>query len=239
VGETVRLCKMNLAIHGLAGDIRQSNTYYEDVHNSVGRFDFVAANPPFNVDKVDKERIARAVGEILAAIGEDPGRAGLQETPARVARMYEEVCAGLVTDPGAFLRHTFKEEHHELVILKDIPFYSLCEHHLLPFMGAAHVAYLPKGRLVGISKLARVVDAFARRPQVQERLTSQIADLLLEKLQPLGVAVLLEATHTCMTMRGVQKPGAVMITSAIRGIFRENHAARDEVWAHFQRRRSL
>jgi GTP cyclohydrolase I len=181
---------------------------------------------------VDKGRIERAVRELLLGMGEDPDRPGLSQTPERVARMYEEVCSGLRQNPAKFLRITFDEDHNELVLLKDIPFYSLCEHHLLPFMGQAHVAYLPKGRIVGISKLARVLESFARRPQVQERLTSQVADLLMDKLDPLGVAVMIQATHTCMTMRGVQKPGAIMVTSAIRGIFRTNHAARDEVWAH-------
>ena len=181
---------------------------------------------------MDTARIQNAVREILLAIGEDPDRDGLRRTPERIARMYEEICSGLTEDPEQFLKVTFAEKHNELVVLKDIPFYSLCEHHLLPFMGQAHVAYLPKGRIVGVSKLARVLETFARRPQVQERLTSQVADMLMATLKPLGVAVMIQATHTCMTMRGVQKPGAVMVTSAIRGIFRTNHAARDEVWAH-------
>jgi GTP cyclohydrolase IA len=182
--------------------------------------------------RVDKLRIEKAVRAILIAMGEDPNRDGLRKTPERIGRLYEEICYGLHEDPAKYLEVTFAEKHRELVLLKDVPFYSLCEHHLLPFMGQAHIAYLPKGRIVGISKLARVLDVFARRPQVQERLTSQIADLIMDKLKPLGVAVMIQATHTCMTMRGIQKPGSVMVTSAIRGHFRKNHAARDEVWAH-------
>ena len=188
---------------------------------------------------MDKPRIEKAVREILAAIGEDAAREGLRDTPARIGRMFEEVLAGRQKDPAKHLETVFDESHTELVILKEIPFYSLCEHHMLPFMGKAHIAYLPNGHIVGLSKLARVVEDFARRLQVQERLTSQIADLLMEKLQPRGVAVLIEATHTCMTMRGVQKPGAVMVTSAIRGFFVTDHAARDEVWAHFYHRHEL
>ncbi len=181
---------------------------------------------------MDKPRIEKAVREILLAMGEDPDRDGLKKTPERIGRLYEEICYGLHVDPAKYLQVTFDENHNELVLLKDVPFYSLCEHHLLPFMGQAHIAYLPRGKIVGISKLARVLEVFARRPQVQERLTSQIADLMMEKLKPLGVAVMIQATHTCMTMRGIQKPGSVMVTSAIRGLFRTNHAARDEVWAH-------
>jgi GTP cyclohydrolase I len=188
---------------------------------------------------VDKPRIEKAVREILAAMGEDPQRDGLKETPSRVARMYEEVLVGRDTDPGLHLEKTFEEEHNEVVVLKEIPFFSMCEHHLLPFHGKAHVAYLPKGKIVGLSKLARLVEGFARRLQVQERLTCQIADTLMSKIDARGVAVLLEATHTCMTMRGVQKAGSVMVTSAIRGHFVTDHAARDEVWAHFYNRHSL
>lgn len=188
---------------------------------------------------MDQGRIEKAVREILIAIGEDPDRPGLRETPRRTARMYEEVLAGLNTDPGKHLCKTFKEEHNEIVILKEIPFFSMCEHHLLPFCGKAHIAYLPNGKLVGLSKLARLVEGFARRLQVQERLTCQIADTLMAKIEPRGVAVLLEATHTCMTMRGVQKPGSIMVTSAIRGYFVTDHAARDEVWAHFYHRHKL
>lgn len=189
--------------------------------------------------QVDHARIEKAVRELLAAAGEDPGREGLRDTPSRIARMYEEVLSGRGEDPAKHLEVTFDESHTELVILKEIPFYSMCEHHMLPFMGKAHVAYLPNGHIVGLSKLARVVESFARRLQVQERLTSQIADLLMEKLDAKGVAVLLEASHTCMTMRGVRKQGSVMVTSAIRGIFTKDHAARDEVFTHFYHKHEL
>ena len=180
---------------------------------------------------VDGPRIAAAVREILLALGEDPERDGLRETPARVARMYDEVFAGLHADPAAQLNVTFAEEHREMIILRDIPFASFCEHHLLPFTGHAHIGYIPNGRIVGLSKLARVVEGYARRPQIQERLTSAIADALLRTLRPDGVAVLIEATHTCMTIRGVQKPGATMVTSAVRGGFRERAATRAEFFA--------
>jgi GTP cyclohydrolase I len=177
---------------------------------------------------IDQERIARAVREIIAAIGEDPGREGLLETPERIGRLYAELFSGLALDPQDVLRRSFDEDHKEMVILKDIPFYSLCEHHFLPFHGAAHVGYVPEGRIVGVSKLARVVDILARRPQLQERLTSQVADSIMEGLHPDGVAVVIEAEHLCMTMRGVQKPGARMITSAIRGGFRRRGVTRSE-----------
>jgi len=188
---------------------------------------------------VDKARIEKAVKEILEAVGEDPNRDGLKETPSRVARMYEEILTGMNSDPGEHLSKIFAEDHNEIVVLKSIPFYSLCEHHMMPFQGKAHIAYLPNGKIVGLSKLARLVEGFARRLQVQERLTSQIADTLMQKIDARGVAVLLEATHSCMTMRGVQKPGSVMVTSAIRGHFITDHAARDEVWAHFYNRHEL
>jgi GTP cyclohydrolase I len=188
---------------------------------------------------MDLPRIEAAVREILLAIGEDPDRDGLRETPARVARMYAEVFAGLAVDPQAVPPVTFPEEHHEMVILRDIPFASFCEHHLLPFTGMAHIGYIPNGRIIGLSKLARLVETFARRPQVQERMTSAIADTLMETLQPDGVAVLIEASHTCMTIRGVQKPGATMVTSAVRGGFRNRSATRAEFFAligHAERR---
>jgi GTP cyclohydrolase IA len=188
---------------------------------------------------VDQQRIQKAVREILSAIGEDPDRDGLKETPARVARMYEEILVGMQNEPGEHLSTTFDETYNEIVVLKEIPFYSMCEHHMMPFNGKAHVAYLPNGKIVGLSKLARLVEGFARRLQVQERLTCQIADTLMSTINARGVAVLLEATHTCMTMRGVQKPGSVMVTSAIRGHFVTDHAARDEVWAHFYNRHEL
>jgi len=178
---------------------------------------------------IDLEKIQRAATMILEAIGEDPQREGLRDTPARKARMYAEVFSGLHQTPGEKIRTVFTEDYDEIVLVKDIPFSSMCEHHLLPFTGRAHTAYLPDGKVLGISKLARVVDLYARRPQVQERLTNQIADLIEEIAQPRGVAVVLEATHTCMTIRGVRKPGSSVITSAVRGLFRKNAATRGEV----------
>jgi GTP cyclohydrolase IA len=178
---------------------------------------------------VDLERIERAVREILSAVGEDPQREGLLRTPHRVARAYAELMAGLNEDPRVHLRTVFHERYDEVVLLRDIEFHSLCEHHLLPFTGRAHVAYLPDGKVVGLSKLARLVEGYARRPQVQERLTTQIADALWEELSPIGAACIIEATHTCMTIRGVKKPGSTMVTSALRGIFQENPASRAEV----------
>lgn len=176
---------------------------------------------------VDLERIERAVHEILLAIGEDPTRPGLRETPQRVARAYQELFAGLHVDPARHLK-TFDEDHHEMVVLRDIPFNSMCEHHLLPFEGSAHVAYIPGGKVLGLSKIARIVEDYARRPQVQERLTSQIADILAHKLHVQGCAVVIEAVHTCMTCRGVRKPGAVMVTSALRGTMHTNSSTREE-----------
>ena len=180
---------------------------------------------------VDQERVARAVREILEAIGEDPGREGLRETPRRIAEMYEELFAGLHQDPREVLTTGFQESHREMVILKNIPFYSLCEHHFLPFHGRAHVGYVPEGRIAGASKIARAVDILARRPQLQERLTGQIADAIMEGLSPDGVAVVIEAEHLCMTMRGVQKPGTTLVTSAIRGGFRRRAVTRAEFLA--------
>jgi GTP cyclohydrolase I len=177
---------------------------------------------------LDRARVERAVREIIEAIGEDAGRESLVETPARVARMYEELFAGLRVDPREYLSVGFEEGHQEMVIVRDIPFYSLCEHHLLPFHGRAHVGYIPDGRVVGLSKLARVVDAYAKRPQLQERLTGQVADCIMECLEPDGVAVVVEAEHLCMTMRGVKKPGSFVITSANRGHFRKRVATRAE-----------
>ena len=179
----------------------------------------------------DDQAVERAVAALLAAVGEDPRRDGLRETPGRVADMLREILGGLHEDPAAQLEVTLDEQHEELVVLRDIPFYSLCEHHLLPFSGVAHVAYIPRGRVVGISKLARVVDIYARRLQVQERLTSQIADLIDEKLKPRGVAVVVKATHLCMTMRGIKKPGSMVVTSATRGGFRAREATRLEFLA--------
>ena len=180
---------------------------------------------------VNHERIRAAVREILLAVGEDPDREGLRETPDRVARMYAELFSGLSSDPCGPLRKTFTEKYDEIVVVKDIEFTSLCEHHLLPFMGKAHIAYLPAGRIVGLSKLPRVVEALAHRPQVQERMTEELADLVEEELRPRGVGVILEATHTCMTIRGVRKPGGICTTSAMRGTFRQNQATRDELMA--------
>ena len=179
--------------------------------------------------EVDLPRIERAVREILLAVGEDPDREGLQKTPSRVARSYAELMAGLRQNPRVHLQTVFNERYDEVVVLRDIPFHSLCEHHLLPFTGRAHVAYLPDGKVVGLSKLARLVEGYARRPQVQERLTTQIADALMEQLNAAGVACVIEASHTCMTIRGVQKPGATMVTSALRGVFKDNASSRAEV----------
>ena len=180
---------------------------------------------------VDLPRIERAVREILAAVGEDPDRASLCETPARVARMYAELFSGLHSDPARHLTKFFNEEYDELVLVRDIAFNSMCEHHLLPFMGVAHVGYIPNGKVAGLSKLARVVEEISHRPQVQERMTHQIADLLNTQLDPKGVVVVLEATHTCMTIRGVRKPGSLTITSAVRGLFKTNQSSRAEAMA--------
>ncbi len=187
-----------------------------------------------NIAGVNQERIAEAVREILKAIGEDPGREGLLDTPRRIAAMYVELFAGLGQDPREVLSAGFQESHQEMVILKNVPFYSLCEHHFLPFHGHAHVGYVPEGRIVGASKIARAVDILAHRPQLQERLTSQIADSIMEGLAPDGVAVVIEAEHLCMTMRGVQKPGTRLVTSAIRGGFRRRAVTRAEFLALVQ-----
>ena len=179
--------------------------------------------------KIDVDKIEKAVAEILAAVGEDPKREGLKGTPGRVARMYSELLGGIHEDPSNHLRSVFTEDYNEIVLLRDIPFYSICEHHLLPFIGSAHVAYLPTGTVLGVSKLARIVDTFARRLQAQERLTYQIADFIMDRLEPSGVAVVLEASHSCMTIRGIKKPGSVMVTSALRGIFMKDPRSRNEV----------
>jgi GTP cyclohydrolase IA len=184
---------------------------------------------PLEFSPIDQPRIARAVREILLAIGEDPDREGLKNTPSRVGRAYVELMAGLSEDPRRHLKTVFHEKYDEVVLLRDIEFHSLCEHHLLPFTGRAHVAYLPDGKVVGLSKLARLVEGYARRPQVQERLTMQIADALMEELAPIGAACVIEAVHTCMTIRGAKKHGSTMVTSALRGIFKENPASRAEV----------
>jgi GTP cyclohydrolase I len=180
---------------------------------------------------VDLPRIEQAVRSILEAIGEDPDRASLCDTPARVARMYAELFSGLHSDPSRHLQRVFEEKYDELVLVRDISFNSMCEHHLLPFMGVAHVGYLPNGRVAGLSKLARVVEEISRKPQVQERMTHQIADLLYQELDAKGVVVVLEATHTCMTIRGVCKPGSITVTSAVRGLFKTNQSSRAEAMA--------
>lgn len=181
---------------------------------------------------VDLEKIQQAVRMILEAVGENPDREGLRDTPKRVAKMYEEVFAGMHIDEEEYFNTIFSEEHEEMVLVKDIPFFSMCEHHLVPFFGKAHVAYIPRGgRVVGLSKLARAVEAVARRPQLQERITATVADAIMRKLEPHGVVVVIEAEHMCMAMRGVKKPGAVTVTSAVRGIFTHDAAARAEVFS--------
>ena len=179
---------------------------------------------------MNKELIEQGVRMILEGIGEDPEREGLVKTPSRVAKMYEEICAGMTEDPSIHFETLFNEHHEEMVLVRDIPFYSICEHHLVPFFGKAHVAYIPStdGRVCGLSKLARLVDCFAKRPQVQERLTSQVADTLIEQLNPQGVIVVIEAEHMCMTMRGIKKPGSKTLTSAVRGVFDADPKTRSE-----------
>ena len=179
--------------------------------------------------QVDHSRIERAVREILAAVGEDPDREGLLETPGRVARMYAEMFSGLRRDPRIHMQKVFTEKYDEVVLIKDITFCSMCEHHLLPFSGRAHVGYLPDGKVVGLSKLARVVEEVSRRPQVQERMTEHIADVIEQELGARGVAVVLEASHSCMTIRGIRKPGSVCMTSSMRGVFRDNLSSRAEI----------
>ncbi|AMA01115.1 GTP cyclohydrolase I FolE [Corynebacterium glutamicum] len=185
------------------------------------------------VREFDEERATAAIRELLIAVGEDPDREGLLETPARVARAYKETFAGLHEDPTTVLEKTFSEGHEELVLVREIPIYSMCEHHLVPFFGVAHIGYIPgkSGKVTGLSKLARLADMYAKRPQVQERLTSQIADALVEKLDAQAVAVVIEAEHLCMAMRGIRKPGAVTTTSAVRGGFKNNAASRAEVFS--------
>ncbi len=181
---------------------------------------------------INQEKIARAAEMILEAIGEDLNREGLRDTPRRVAKMYAEVFAGMELDPREHLKTCFCEKHDEMILVKDIPFYSMCEHHLLPFYGKAHVAYIPdQGRVVGLSKLVRVTDIVARRPQLQERLTSNVADIIMDELKPKGVVVVVEAEHLCMSIRGIKKPGAMTVTSAVRGLFRTNPSSRSEVLA--------
>jgi GTP cyclohydrolase I len=188
--------------------------------------------------RVDLARIRRAVREILLAVGEDPDREGLLETPDRVARMYADIFSGIHQDPAAHLTKVFTQKYDELVLIKDIRFESTCEHHLLPFIGKAHVAYIPNGKVVGLSKIPRVIDVLSKRPQLQERLTEEVADLIMTQLGAKGVAVVMEATHTCMTIRGVHKPGSSLITSALRGACKDRAATRAEVLALMNNARS-
>ncbi len=178
---------------------------------------------------IDLEKIEKAVVEILSAVGEDIEREGLKSTPKRVAKMYAELLGGMHKDPKENLKSVFTENYDEIVLLRDVPFYSICEHHLMPFIGTANIAYLPDGKVLGVSKLARIVDCFAHQMQLQERLTSQIANFIMDNLRPKGVAVVLEAAHSCMTIRGIKKPGSTMVTSALRGIFKKDSRTRSEV----------
>ncbi|HWG77742.1 MAG TPA: GTP cyclohydrolase I FolE [Steroidobacteraceae bacterium] len=188
-----------------------------------------SARPGQAAAGIDFARIERAVREIIVALGEDPDREGLRKTPGRIARAYAELTRGLHINPCDYLQTVFHEKYNQIVLLRNIPFHSICEHHFLPFVGHAHVAYLPRHKVVGLSKLARVVEGFALRPQVQERLTDQVADAIMNGLRPLGAICIMDASHTCMTIRGIQKPGASMVTSAIRGVFVRNQATRTEV----------
>ena len=201
---------------------------------SQGNYADASDTPDLKPADVDIPRIEKAVREILLAVGEDPDREGLLKTPNRVARAYGELMAGLRENPKRHLKTVFNEAYDEVVLLRDIEFHSLCEHHLLPFTGRAHVAYLPGGKVVGLSKLARLVEGYARRPQVQERLTTQIADALMEELQPAGAACVIQATHTCMTIRGAKKHGSTMVTSALRGVFKDDGRSRAEILALMQ-----
>ena len=226
-------------------DRRESLQQDPRIDASEGPFDasertFDASERTFDASErtecqVDLEAIQEAVRTILTAVGEDPDRPGLQETPRRVAKMYAEMFEGLDKDPARHLQVTFPESYDEMVLVRDIPFNSMCEHHLLPFNGVAHVAYLPNGRVTGLSKLARVVDEVARRPQVQERMTQTVADLIEAELQSAGVAVVIEAEHSCMSIRGIRKPGSLTVTSALRGSFKENPASRAEIMSLINR----
>jgi GTP cyclohydrolase IA len=205
-------------------------TVERDGQSEIGSLAYESEVIAAGRDLADVEKIERGVRLILEGIGEDLGRAGLRDTPARVARMYEEITSGVRTDPTEALQVVFEEGHDEMVMVRDIPMYSLCEHHLIPFVGKAHVAYIPntRGQLTGLSKLARLVDGLARRLQLQERLTAQIADAIVERLDPRGALVVIQAEHLCMSMRGVRKPGAITVTSAVRGQFREVMSTRME-----------
>jgi len=191
---------------------------------------------PAKKNAIDKNRIVAAVREILLAIGEDPDREGLQETPHRVARMYQELFGGLHEDPAAYAKKFFSETYSEVVLVRDISFNSICEHHLMPFMGVVHIGYIPDGRVIGLSKLARVIEVFSLRPQLQERMTADIADLLFKELKAKAVAVVVEAEHTCMTLRGVKKPGSLCVTSALRGGFLKHPSSRAEILALINKR---
>jgi GTP cyclohydrolase I len=206
----------------------QSNNSAAERGSLPGELDDAEPSPAAPPE-VDLPRIERAVREILAAVGEDPDREGLRETPARVARMYRELFSGLHADPRVHLQKFFTEKYDEMVLVKDIAFNSMCEHHMLPFIGKAHIGYIPSGKVVGLSKLARVVEVISHRPQVQERMTEEIANLLISELGVKGVAVVIEATHSCMTIRGVRKPESVCVTSAMKGTFRSNLSSRSEV----------
>lgn len=206
----------------------------EDETYTVDSDDWAGTGPNGSIDEA---KIRRAVEDLLLAIGEDPQREGLVDTPRRIAEMYREIFRGLKQDPREVLSVGFEEGHKEMIVLRDIPFYSMCEHHLLPFHGVAHVGYIPNGRVVGISKIARAVEILARRPQLQERLTSQIADSIVDALRPDGVAVVVKAEHLCMTMRGIKKPGSFVVTSANRGLFRKRLATRLEFMSLIQERR--
>jgi len=202
---------------------------------ATSRFDELEALTDQTRTSIDELEVIRSVRSLLVALGEDPNRAGLRDTPARVARMYKELLAGVEADPAEHLGRVFEARYDEIVLVRDIDFYSLCEHHLLPFYGRAHVAYLPQDKVVGLSKLARTVDTFARRPQLQEQLTTQIADALMQHLDARGALVVVEAEHLCMKIRGVQKANASMITSAVRGVFKDNTTTRAEAFALLQR----
>lgn len=203
-----------------------TNDSAADVGSLTGELTDFEGAPPH---QVDLPRIEEAVREILVAVGEDPNREGLRDTPGRVARMYAELFSGLYDDPRIHLRKFFTEKYDEMVLVRDISFNSMCEHHMLPFSGIVHIGYIPNGKVVGLSKLARVVEVVSHRPQVQERMTEEIANLLIEELDVKGVAVVIEATHTCMTIRGVRKPGSVCVTSAMKGLFRSSLSSRSEV----------
>jgi GTP cyclohydrolase IA len=217
----MRFKENNMAANSEMGNLVQGSLQ--------GELDDESDSSQIYTQSVDQVRIQRAVREILLAVGENPDREGLRETPARVARMYAELFGGLHVDPRQHLIKFFSESCDEVILVRDISFNSMCEHHMLPFMGAAHVAYLPRERVIGLSKLARVVDEVARRPQVQERMTEQIAKILEEELHAKGVAVIIEAVHTCMTIRGVHKPGSICVTSAMKGCFRTKSSTRAEL----------